>query len=197
MKTQSRHPSVPPIQIQRLKITIRVIPFHWPSLLSPSNKQSTTPPISLTFHCFKQSYAPILLFLLRFPKSFYSLSNGRKRKVFGLRRRQEEHISQQQSRSPISRWPYRPVPQNRQVRRASRWRCPCLPRRRPRISRRRGQLKFSYSFLYSLFASRESVGKKRKKKKKIKHRSLLFPCYYYFRFWNWLGTQRETTRRLA
>ena len=90
------------------------------------------------------------------PKSF-SLSltffNGRKRQISRRRHRQEEHISEQQSRSPVPRRPYRPFPQNRQVRRTCRrWRS-CLPRRRPRVSRRRGQFTVfdSYKFCYVRF----------------------------------------------
>ena len=57
--------------------------------------------------------------LLRFPKvHFVSLAffNGRKRQISRRRHRQEEHISEQQGRSPVPRRRYCPFPKNWQVR---------------------------------------------------------------------------------
>lgn len=155
-KTQNHNPTVQAIQNQRSQITIRVTQPNWPTQLSTPYKTPTTPthlPSHYTLFSKKLNQFPLKTFF-RFPKSFsLTFSNGRKRQISRRRHREEEHISEQQGRSPVPRRPYRPFPQNRQVRRTRRrWR-PCLPRRRPRVSRRRGQSTVfdSYKFCYICF----------------------------------------------
>ena len=158
MKTQNHNPTVQAIENQRSQITIRVTQPNSRTQLSTPYKTPTTPTHLLSQSTlFKENShthsVPSQTFFDS--QKFLSLTffNGRKRQITRRRHRQEEHISEQQSRSPVPRRPYRPFPQNRQVRRTRRrWR-PCLPRRRPRVSRRRGQFTAfdCYKFCYIRF----------------------------------------------